>query len=157
MSSNNSIVASDEEIKSHIENQVATRVAKSPIYAFLFTDCLRITECSKGLVRARITLEHRHMNSGGGIHGSVSATIVDWAGGMAIASYDLRDKTGLSVDIHVTYLSTAKEGETIEIEGRAGRVGGSLAFTNIKITKVVDGELGPIVATGTHTKYVQKR
>ena len=76
---------------------------------------------------------------------------------MAIASTDLREKTGLSVDIHVTYLSSAKEGETIEIEGRAERVGGSLAFTNIKISKVVDGELGPIVATGTHTKYVQKR
>lgn len=76
---------------------------------------------------------------------------------MAIASYDLREKTGLSVDIHVTYLSAAKDGDEIEIEGRAEKVGGSLAFTNIKITKLVNGELGPIVATGTHTKYVPKR
>ena len=76
---------------------------------------------------------------------------------MAISSWDMREGTGLSVDIHVTYLSTAKEGDTIEIEGRAERVGGSLAFTNIKVTKVVDGELGPIVCTGTHTKYVKKR
>lgn len=76
---------------------------------------------------------------------------------MAIASHDLREKTGLSVDIHVTYLSTAAEGDEIEIEGRAERVGGSLAYTSIRITKVVNGELGAIVATGTHTKYVQKR
>lgn len=76
---------------------------------------------------------------------------------MAIASYDLREKTGLSVDIHVTYLSTAKEGDEIEIEGTADKVGSSLAFTNMKITKVVNGELGAIVATGTHTKYVKQR
>lgn len=63
----NGVDASDEEIKAHIEKQVATRVVNSPIYAFLFSDCLRITECSKGVVRARILLEHRHMNSGGGI------------------------------------------------------------------------------------------
>lgn len=97
------------------------------------------------------------MNSGGGIHGSVSATICDWVGGMAIASYDLREKTGVSVDIHVTYQSMAKEGEEIEIEGRADRVGGSLAYTSMKISKVVDGKPGPLVATGSHTKYVQKR
>lgn len=53
--------SSDENIKAHIEKQVATRVLASPIYAFLFKDCLRITECAKGLVRARISLEHRHV------------------------------------------------------------------------------------------------
>lgn len=51
----------NEQIKVHIEKQVANRVLKSPIYAFLFQDCLRITECSKGLVRARILLEQRHV------------------------------------------------------------------------------------------------
>lgn len=75
---------------------------------------------------------------------------------MAIASYDLREKTGLSVDIHVTYLSTAKEGDEIEIEGTADKVGNSLAFTNMKISKVINGELGGVVATGTHTKYVKR-
>lgn len=67
------VEASNEDIKAHIEAQVANRVIKSPIYAFLFADCLRITECSKGLVRARILLEHRHMNSGGG--NSVEASL----------------------------------------------------------------------------------
>jgi hypothetical protein len=57
---------SNEEIKKHIERQVETRVARSPIYNFLFKDCLHVTECSKGLVRARVVLEHRHVNSGGG-------------------------------------------------------------------------------------------
>ena len=77
------------------------------------------------------------------------------AGGLAIASYDLREKTGASVDIHVTYQSSVKEGEEIEIEGIAEKVGGSLAFTKVNIFKVEGGQRGKPVATGTHTKFVR--
>jgi len=80
---------------------------------------------------------------------------VSGAGGLAIASYDLREKTGASIDIHVTYQSSAKEGDEIEIEGVAERVGGSLAFTKVNIFKVEDGRRGKSVATGSHTKYVK--
>lgn len=74
---------------------------------------------------------------------------------MAVASYDLREKTGASIDIHVTYQSSAKEGEEIEIEGIAERVGGTLAFTKVNIFKVENGKRGKPVATGSHTKYVK--
>ena len=74
---------------------------------------------------------------------------------MAISTFDLRDKSGVSVDIHVTYQSGAKLGEELEIEGVAERVGGSLAFTKISIYKVEGGERGKVVATGTHTKFVK--
>lgn len=96
------------------------------------------------------------MNSGGSIHGSVSATIVDWAGGMAIATHDCRDKTGVSVDIHVSYQSGARVGDEIEIEGAVEKVGGSLAFTRVTIYKVDgEGERGNIVVRGSHTKFVK--
>ena len=94
------------------------------------------------------------MNAGKSLHGSVSATIVDWAGGMAVSTWDLREKTGVSVDIHVTYQSGAKVGEEIEIEGIAEKVGGSLAFTKVNIYKIVDGKRGNIVVAATHTKFV---
>jgi len=77
------------------------------------------------------------------------------AGGLAIASHDLREKTGASVDIHVTYQSSAKEGDEIEIEGIAEKVGGSLAFTKVNIYRVEDDERGRPVATGSHTKFVR--
>ena len=80
---------------------------------------------------------------------------MDWGGGMAISSFDLRDKSGVSIDIHVTYQSGAKLGDEIEIEGIAERVGGSLAFTKINIFKVEDGKRGKPVASGTHTKFVK--
>ncbi|SMQ51918.1 unnamed protein product [Zymoseptoria tritici ST99CH_3D7] len=95
------------------------------------------------------------MNSGNSLHGAVSATIVDWAGGMAISTHDLRSGSGVSIDIHVTYQSGAKVGEEIEIEGIAERVGGSLGFTKVTIYKVEDGKRGKIVISGTHTKFVK--
>ncbi|KAK3116475.1 hypothetical protein LTR53_003139 [Teratosphaeriaceae sp. CCFEE 6253] len=136
----------------HIEKLVETKLPNSPIYAFLLTP-VKITSASKGHVIARLPLSDQHMNSMKSLHGSVTATIVDWMGGMAISSYDLRPGSGVSVDIHVTYQSGAKIGDEIEIEGVAEKVGGSLAFTKINIYKVEEGKRGKIVATGTHTKY----
>ncbi|KAK3058343.1 hypothetical protein LTR09_001421 [Extremus antarcticus] len=138
----------------HIEELVKKKLPTSPIYAFLLSG-VQIQSASKGHVVARLPLEKNHMNSGGSLHGAVSATIMDWMGGMAISSHDCRDKSGVSVDIHVTYQSAAKIGEEIEIEGIAERVGGSLAFTKINIYKVEDGQRGKIVASGTHTKFVK--
>jgi acyl-coenzyme A thioesterase 13 len=57
---------------------------------------------------------------------------------------------------HVTYIGTAQVGETIEIEATANKVGRSMAFTTIKIYKLVDGAPGPIVCTASHTKYIQQ-
>jgi acyl-coenzyme A thioesterase 13 len=131
---------SDPATLAHITTLLTTRTLHSPIYNFLFPT-LSITHASRGHIIARLPLTTAHVNSSGSIHGGVSATIVDWAGGMAIAAWDLRQKTGVSVDIHVTYLSGARIGDTLEIEGRAERVGGSVGFTSVGIWKV-DGEGG---------------
>ncbi|KAI0542024.1 HotDog domain-containing protein [Xylaria digitata] len=146
----------DEVIRSHIEHLVRTNLPHSPIYDFLLSE-VRIVFAKKGTVKARLTLTRDHINSSGGLHGAVSAAITDWAGGMAIATWDLRAKTGVSVDIHVRYLSSACEGDEVEIEGTAEKVGGSIAFTRVVVSKVVDGVVGPVIASGTHTKFVKLR
>ena len=105
-----------------------------------------------GSMTAQIMVNENMINSKGGLHGSVSATIVDWAGGMAIASTGL-EKTGLSTDIHVSYVSTAKLGDVLTIEGSASKVGRNMGFTTVTILKG-DGESKTIVAHGTHTKYI---
>jgi acyl-coenzyme A thioesterase 13 len=138
----------------HIEELVKTKIPASPIYAFLLSD-ISITAASKGTVVARITLADCHMNAANSLHGAVSAAFVDWAGGMAIATHDLREKTGVSVDIHVTYQSGAKVGDVIEIEGIAEKVGGSLGFTKVTVFKVEEGVRGKILISATHTKYVK--
>jgi len=128
----------------------------SPIYDFLFSSQdLSLISASRGTFKAHLILAPRHVNSRGTIHGAVSATIVDWAGGLSIATHGL-EKTGASVDIHVTYISTAQVGDTVEIEGTATKVGRSMAFTNVTVTKLVDGEPGPLVASASHTKFIRQ-
>lgn len=96
-----------------------------------------------------------HLNSGGGLHGAVSATIVDAFGGLAISSTDGRERTGPSVDINISYLGMAGEGDVIEIEGRAEKVGGSLGFTEVRISKVAEGGERTLIVLGRHTKFVK--
>jgi acyl-coenzyme A thioesterase 13 len=74
------------------------------------------------------------------------------AGGMAIATHGL-EHTGLSVDIHVSYLSTAKEDDILTIEGKTTKVGRNLGFTTVNIFKGPDHDL-TLVASGSHTKYI---
>jgi acyl-coenzyme A thioesterase 13 len=146
---------SDPETFAHISNYIQERGTASPIYAFLFTPGLQLIHASRGLVIARLILGPAHLNSSGSLHGSVSATIVDWAGGLAIAAWDCRSTTGVSVDINISYLNSARQGE-IEIEGKVDKIGGSLAFTTVGIWKVGEaGKRGDAVALGRHTKFVR--
>ncbi|KAL9076020.1 MAG: hypothetical protein Q9157_003822 [Trypethelium eluteriae] len=139
----------------HVQQLFDRQKPHSAIYNFLLGDA-RVTSATKGTVKARLQLQKNHVNSRGGLHGAVSATLVNWVGGMAIASYDLREKTGVSTDIHVTYLSSAKEGDWIEVEGKANKVGGTLAFTTATIYKLDEqGQPGAVIATGSHSKYVK--
>ena len=127
----------------------------SPIYDFLLSEA-EIVSATKGKARARLTLGKNHVNSRGTIHGAVTATIVDWGGGLAISTHGL-EKTGASVDIHCTYIGMAAVGETIEIEATANKVGRNMAFTTVRIYRLVDGQPGPMVATASHTKYIATR
>jgi acyl-coenzyme A thioesterase 13 len=123
----------------------------SPVYNFFFHD-MKIVSAEHGSMVAEIPVNRNMINSKGGLHGSVSATIVDWAGGMAIAATGL-EKTGLSTDIHVSYVSTAKEGDILTIEGKTSKVGRNMGFTTVTIYKG-KGDKQSVVAHGTHTKYI---
>jgi len=146
-------MASDAEVLSHVRRHWEGIVPNSPIYRIFFSD-IEIVSATNGRIVARLPLQNVHINSKKILHGAVSAALVDWAGGMAIASTGL-DKSGVSVDIHISYASSAKEGDTLEVEAWVSRAGKTLAFTNVEIRKVGQGNVrGTIVATGSHTKYL---
>ncbi|KAJ9091445.1 hypothetical protein QFC19_009085 [Naganishia cerealis] len=122
----------------------------SPIYGFLLSALvLQEHGTGAGTSVAYLTLEPHHLNSSGSIHGSVSATIVDWASGNALAT--LCSKSGVSVDMHVTFLAKAVLGQEVEVRGIVDKLGGRIAFTRVEVRRVDDGEL---VVTAIHTKFV---
>ena len=137
----------------HARSYWARMKKMSPIYSFLLQDIVLIS-ATKGTVRAHLKVLPVHVNSKGTLHGVVSSCLMDWTGGMAIASTGL-DNSGLSTDIHTSFVSAAHEGDLLEIEGRASKVGASLAFTTIEVRHAGDPE--KIVAHGTHTKYVKAK
>jgi acyl-coenzyme A thioesterase 13 len=53
------------------------RVSKGGIYKFLLAE-VDIVSADKGSMTARLKVGPNHINSKGGLHGSTSATIVDW-------------------------------------------------------------------------------
>ena len=133
----------------HVRSYWANMWPNSPIYTFLLKDA-ELISASHGKVLAKLKVQPVHMNSKGTLHGTVSACITDGFGGLAIASTGVKN-TGLSTDIHTTYVSTAKVGDMVIIEAVASKVGRCLAFTNVEIRH----EGGAVIATGTHTKYVK--
>ena len=128
---------------------------RSPIYRLLLADVEILSASKAGSVTARLNVTAAHLNSKNSLHGTVSACIVDWAGGLAIASTGL-DKTGVSTDIHTSFVSGAKEGDVLEIFAQASKVGGSLAFTSVDIKKIGKDGSKSVVTTGSHTKYVKQ-
>ena len=134
----------------HVQQVWARMKPNSPLYAFLLEN-IALVSASSGLICARITVGASHLNSQGTLHGSASAALVDWAGGMAIASTGMM-ATGVSTDIHVSFVAAAKEGEVLEIEAKANKVGSTMAYTTIEIRRARDGTT---ICTGTHSKFVK--
>ena len=138
-------------VLAHVQQHWAAMQPRSPVYNFFFSEIALVSAVSTPQARvvARFPVRAVHVNSKGGLHGAVSAALVDWAGGMALAASGL-ESTGVSVDIHVSYASAAREGDDIEVEAWVVRRGRSVGFTGVEIRKVGGG----IVATGSHTKFI---
>lgn len=58
---------------------------------------------------------------------------------------------GVSVDIHVSYLKSAREGDAVIIDAKTIKTGKNLAFLECELSHAKDGS---IIARGTHTKFV---
>jgi acyl-coenzyme A thioesterase 13 len=141
----------------HVKHVFKLMQGNSPIYDFLFTDQVLIfTSASKGTVKAQLTLGPKHVNSRKTIHGGITMTMVDFFTGLAITTHDLREKSGVSVNINVNFTGTAGVGDIVEIVANADKVGKSMAFASFTITKLVDGVPGPLIATASQTKYVRQ-
>ncbi|KAM3500884.1 hypothetical protein MY10362_006023 [Beauveria mimosiformis] len=146
---------SDLARTAHVSAVLAALKRRSPIYGTILPT-LTLHRVSRGRVVCRLLLDAMHVNSRGALHGAVSATIVDMTTGMAIAAWDLRDTTGASADMHLSFLGTAAVGDELEVAATAEKVGGSLAFVTVRIGKVgVDGEVVAPVTLAQHTKFVR--
>ncbi|KAI8975020.1 putative PaaI_thioesterase family protein [Pilobolus umbonatus] len=117
-------------------------------YDSLVLSGLKLISTLNGRITAEFPVEKKHLNRLGSVHGGLLATVVDVGGSLAIASKGFY-ATGVSTDINISYISGAKEGETIRVDARVDKLGKTLAFTTIELYS--DDRL---VALGRHNKFV---
>ncbi|KAL4946069.1 hypothetical protein BDV06DRAFT_235619 [Aspergillus oleicola] len=139
----------------HVQTVFTTQKSNSPIYALLLEN-LSLVSATPGHITASLTVQPLHANSKGTLHGTASACLVDWAAGMAIASQgEAYTYTGVSTDLSVSYMGTAKVGDVLLVEGRALKIGGTLGFFDVLVYKETEGEK-KLIVKGSHTKYLKK-
>uniref|UniRef100_A0A1I7YNU3 Acyl-coenzyme A thioesterase 13 n=1 Tax=Steinernema glaseri TaxID=37863 RepID=A0A1I7YNU3_9BILA len=110
----------------------------------------KIVSVEEGRVRVEMDVTANQLNPVGTLHGGCTATLADIFTTMALIATP-RGLPGVSVDLHCSYLSAAKEGETIIIDSQVIKSGRSMAFTRAEFLKKSDNS--PI-AVCLHTKAI---
>ena len=108
---------------------------------------LRVISIDSDKVVCKLPIDGEVSNFYDTLHGGATSTLVDVVGTMAVLSKD-PTKPGVSVELNVSFISAAKIGTNVTIEGRLLKLGRKLAYTQVDVF----GENGQLVATGRHTK-----
>uniref|UniRef100_W5MAR2 Acyl-coenzyme A thioesterase 13 n=2 Tax=Lepisosteus oculatus TaxID=7918 RepID=W5MAR2_LEPOC len=111
---------------------------------------MHLVSACPGKVVCEMKVEEEHTNRGGTLHGGLTATLVDIVSTTALL-YTERAEPGVSVDMNITYMNTAKLGEDVLITAQVLKQGRTLAFATVDIT---NKETGKLIAQGRHTKHL---
>ncbi|CAA6660392.1 unnamed protein product [Spirodela intermedia] len=111
---------------------------------------VRVDSIEPGRVLCSMTVPPRLVNTFNSLHGGATMSLVDILGSAAILSTGSKS-TGVSLDISVSYLTSAYAGEEIQIDSKVLRAGNSIAVVSVELRKKHGGE---IIAQGRHSKYL---
>ena len=106
----------------------------------------------EGRIVMSLTLEEKHMNPNGVLHGGVLTTLLDEATGAAIVTVRgievMEEAPHATVDMNVVFVSGARPGDELVVEGRVLRVGRSIAFAEGEVRRRGNDDL---IAKGQFT------
>lgn len=107
-----------------------------------------ITQPNRCLCHLRVTkaLQNRY----GTLHGGVIAMLVDVIGTAAILTV-ADPPGGVSIDINISYISSSRVGEMVEVEATVLKVGRTISVVEVNIRLLGTKEL---LAQGRHTKFL---
>jgi acyl-coenzyme A thioesterase 13 len=92
-----------------------------------------------GVVRMSLVMEEKHMNPNGVSHGGVLTTLMDEVAGAAIALVrgleTMQAAPHATVEMNTSFMSGPRVGDEIVVEGRALRVGRSVAFAEAEVRR----------------------
>lgn len=116
-----------------------------------FNDWLGLTveAFGDGEVSLSVTCEEFKQNPGGVMHGGVTATLIDVAGGMAIGSTFDEEQMMATTNLNVNYLRPVTD--TAHAAAEVVRVGSSNAIAQVEVESTAPNGERKQVATGTVT------
>ncbi|XP_022706119.1 acyl-coenzyme A thioesterase 13-like isoform X1 [Varroa jacobsoni] len=110
---------------------------------------LELKSASDGRCVAELLVTRPHLNVARTLHGGLSATLVDSVSTFALLTQ--RNVRSVSVDLSVSFIGPAKEGDLITIDATTLKVGQTLAYLTVDIRKQ-----SKLIITGKHTKFLQQ-
>jgi len=105
---------------------------------------------SPGVCTVVGTVEPRHLNINGVVHGGVYATILDTAMGGAVVTRLAEDETTATTSLYVEFLRPAVIGQELRARGEVVRRGRHLAFVRGELTD----QSGAMLALAHGTWYI---
>ena len=93
-------------------------------------------------------VEEEHLNGMGTLHGGYTAYILDYSTTGALMAME-GNRSGVSIDMSLSYMSAAKLGDIVTIETECKKKGRNLAFMEAEFKK---GD--KLLVTGKHTKFI---
>lgn len=118
----------------------------------------KIESFEDGISVMSMTLEEKHMNPGGVVHGGVIMTLMDEATGHAIVTIRgleaMAETPHATVDMSVSLLSSARVGDELVCEARTLRVGRAIAFAEAEVRRRGSDDL---VAKGAFTFVIHAK
>ncbi|CAG8850716.1 9422_t:CDS:2, partial [Gigaspora margarita] len=103
-----------------------------------------------GKISAEILIQEHHLNRIKSIHGGMLALLTDVCGSLAVYSKGMHH-AGVSIDLSVSYLRSAENGDTLLIDAECVKLGKKLAFTIVEVRNKADKK---VIARGRHTLFV---
>jgi uncharacterized protein (TIGR00369 family) len=117
-----------------------------------------LEEISEGYGRLTLTVEERHTNPNGVMHGGVATTLMDSAAAVALGGLRgeavRQDSPHATVEMNASLIAAVRPGERIVIEGRVLSLRRSVAFCESEVRRQSDGEL---LAKGRFTFSIRNR
>ncbi|XWS20260.1 hypothetical protein CRYUN_Cryun31cG0085400 [Craigia yunnanensis] len=102
---------------------------------------LQIVDVRKGFVLCNFIVPARASDADGNWHVGAIATIMDIIGSIAIYSETATTRAKVTMDYNISYCSSAKIDEEVEIEGKVIKNKGKLTSVVVEVRRKDDGEL----------------
>ncbi|XP_026757929.1 acyl-coenzyme A thioesterase 13-like [Galleria mellonella] len=112
---------------------------------------VKVVRCDNGRMLTEFQVGPEHLNQRGTLHGGFIAHLVDAISTYALTSNEKVDTRGVSIDLSVSYMSAAKEGDNIEVEAVTKKTGKKIAFLEVEVR---NKDSRQVLAIGRHTKYI---